>query len=90
MDKQSKYTTKVTNINGTYHCRVSYDGKPIVEARVDSREDIGPAFRDLLRTMDKCTGGDPFTSAARYRSFQEGNRYMGVKHHWYGKDGKLL
>lgn len=89
MDTQSKFTTKVTNVNGTYHCRVDYDGKPVVEARVTSREDIGPALRCLLRTMDKL-GGDRFTHAARYRSFQPGNRYMGVQHYWYDKNGKLL
>lgn len=76
------YTTKVTNINGTYCCRVLKDGNPVLEARVDSREDIGPALRDLLRTIDKLGMGDDFTHAARYRSFKPGTRYMGVKHIW--------
>ena len=77
----TNYSTKLTNVNGTYCCRVLYDGTPIVEARVDNRQDIGPAFRDMLRTLDKL-GGDKFTNAARYRNWKEGNAYRPVKHIW--------
>jgi len=43
--------------------------------------EIGPAFRDLLRTLDKL-GGDKFTHAARSRKYQEGNFSMNIKHIW--------
>lgn len=76
------YTTRLTNVNGTYCCRVYSSDKPLVEARVTHREDIGPAFRDLLRTLDKGFFPDEFTHAARNRCWKPGNRYMGVKHIW--------
>lgn len=79
----TKYTTKLTNVNGTYCCRVLYDGTPIVEARVDNRQDIGPAFRDMLRTLDKLARGDKFTKAARYRNFKPGVTTKHVKHIWF-------
>ena len=78
----SDYTTKVTRVNDIYFCRVDYKGKPVVQAKVSSREEIGPAFRDLLRTLDKLNGGEPFTSAARDRKHKEGNKPTTVKHEW--------
>ena len=77
----SKFTTKVTNINGVFCCRVFYSDTPVVEARVKSREEIGSAFRDLLRTLDKC-GGDEFTHAARVRTYKDNRITEHVKHHW--------
>jgi hypothetical protein len=78
----SRYTTKVTWLGKEYGCRVFFDGKLVVEGRCPSRNLIGPTFRDLLRTLDKC-GGDAFTNAARYRKFREGNLSIGVKHLWH-------
>lgn len=77
----SIFTTKATRTKGGYFCRVSIKGVPAVQTKVASRQEIGPAFRDLLRTMDKC-GGDEFTKAARYRAWKEGNRATRVKHDW--------
>ena len=78
----SDYTTKVTRVNDIYFCRVDYKGKPVVQSKVSSREDIGPAFRDLLRTLDKGNGGEPFTSAARDRKDRKGNKSGIFKHEW--------
>ena len=75
------YTTKTTNVNGTYFCRVSFNGNPVVQAKVENRHEIGPAYRDLLRTLDKL-GGDRFTSAARYRKWKPGNTSGSFKHEW--------
>ena len=78
----SRYTTKTTFINDKYICRILYDNKPVVEAKVYFRHEIGPAFRDLFRTLNKCGGDDAFTSAVRKRKYKEGNRCLSVKHHW--------
>jgi hypothetical protein len=77
----SAYTTKVTCVNGSYFCCVFKHCIPLVQAKVKTREDIGPAFRDILRTIDKC-GGDEFTSAASKRKNKVGNKEMAVKHIW--------
>lgn len=81
---ESLYTTKVTWLGREYGCRIFYDGELVVEARVTSRHEIGAAFRDMFRTLDKC-GGDQFTSAVRKRKYREGNPVMFVKHYWKGK-----
>ncbi len=77
------YTTKATWLGKQYGCRVFRDGKLILEGRCDSRNLIGATFRDLLRTIDKCGGGDEFTSAARHRNGKNGNLCIGVKHLWH-------
>ena len=77
------YTTKATWLGKQYGCRVFRDDKLIVEGRCDSRNLIGATFRDLLRTIDKCGGGDEFTSAARHRNGKNGNLCIGVKHLWH-------
>ena len=77
----SEYTTRTTRTKDGYLCQVSLRRKPIVQTKVSAREDIGPAFRDLLRTLDKL-GGDEFTKAARYRKWKEGNISSSVKHEW--------
>jgi hypothetical protein len=74
------YTTKATWIGKEYGCRVFKDGTLILEGRCDSRNLIGATFRDLLRTIDKCFGGDQFTNAARHRNSKPGNLCIGVKH----------
>lgn len=77
----SAYTTKATWLGTRYGCRVYFKGRLLVEAFCKSREDIGPTFRDLLRTVDKC-GGDAFSASARKRKYRQGNRTISVKHHW--------
>lgn len=77
------YTTKTTRMNNGYGCRVFRDGRLVVEGRCESRIDIGPTFRDLLRTLDTL-GGDKFTSAARKRKFKDGNKCASVVHYWGG------
>lgn len=81
---KSTLITKTTWLGTEYGCRI-YDGdKLIVEGRAKTRHDIGPVFRDLLRTLDKC-GGDEFTNAARKRKYREGNKCASVVHYWNGK-----
>jgi len=66
MKKHDDFNTKVTRINyKLYGCRIFYKGELILEAKVESRDKIGPAFRDMFRTLDHghCHGNlkDEFT-----------------------------
>ena len=81
----SEYTTKATRTKGGYFCRIFRNGKAILQAKVESRMDIGGAFRDMLRTLDK-GGGDAFTSSARYRNGAGDNKLKHVKHEWLPKE----
>jgi hypothetical protein len=83
----SNYATQATKIGSGYSVRVLFCGVPLVAARVKTKADIGPALRDLLRTIDKL-GGDEFTSAARARKFKPGNMAAGVRHFWQMHDRK--
>ena len=78
LKQQGDYSTKVTWLGNCYGCRVFYKGKLVVEARVDSKDQIGDAFRDLFRTIDKL-GGDLFTNASRNRITPD---CKVVKHIW--------
>ena len=77
----STYSTKTTRVGALYFCRISLRGTPVVQTRVSHRNEIGPAFRDMFRTLDKM-GGDDFTKAARGRKWKEGNASAQVKHEW--------
>lgn len=85
---ETAYSTKVTNLGKCYGCRIYYNDVLILEGRCEGREQIGPTFRDLFRTLDKC-GGDKFTSAVRKRKFKEGNLCTQVKHIWHSHPGIL-
>lgn len=74
------FDTKVTYLGrGVWGCRVLKDGVPVKETRVKSREDIGPAFRDMLRMLNKCGWQCDLAIAARKRNNKPGNRYVGFK-----------
>jgi len=81
---QIMYSTKTTWLGNEYGCWVFHNGMLVVEGRAQSRQMIGPVFRDLLRTIDKC-GGNQFTSAARHRASKNGNVTANVKHIWSEK-----
>ena len=67
-NKNTELSTKVTYINGKWHCRILKNGVPYYESVAESRKEIGPVFRALLRDIDKYYSvGDEFTSAARKR-----------------------
>jgi hypothetical protein len=80
--KTSKYSTKVTRLKIGWGCRILYEGKVCLEGHAKSRLEIGPVFRDLMRTLD-ALGGDQYTKSCRKRKFQEGNREASIKHIWY-------
>lgn len=78
------YTTKATKMAKGYGCRVFQDGKLILEGRCDSRDLIGPTFRDFLRTIDRL-GGDQFTSAVRNRVNTKNLPVNDAQHYWPDK-----
>jgi hypothetical protein len=82
IDMSSKYSTKATWLGYEYGCRIFYNGEPILEGRAATRDMIGPVFRDLMRTLDKC-GGDAYTHASRMRKFKKGNVCAMPKHIWF-------
>ena len=60
-------TTKVTNIDGRYHCRILKDGNVENEMACKLKEDIGYCFRYLLRMYDKCGGTSIMADKSRHR-----------------------
>ena len=71
------FTTKATWLGDRYGCRVFKDGKFIIESSCEERSQIGPTFRDLMRTIDKgCSSveGDAFTDASRHRDLKQACR----------------
>jgi hypothetical protein len=60
-------TTKVTAINGRYHCRLLRDGKVYDEMACVEKEDIGYCMREMLRWYDKCGGTSRMADASRHR-----------------------
>ena len=89
------FDTKVTNIDGRYHCLVYKieTKEPIVEAIVDDKCDIGPAFRCLLRTLNKCGWQCPLCISAHRRGYhhnnKKNNRILSVYNIWHGPEGKI-
>lgn len=74
--------TKTTNLGkGLYGCRVISiaTGKPIVELRVRKSE-IGDAYFDMLRTLNKLGDPSPMAEAARHRGK---GRVVNAKYIWY-------
>lgn len=80
IDMKQIFDTKVTYLGkNLWGCRVLKEGGVIVEVVVDSREDIGPAFRDMLRTLDKSGWCCELAHSSRKRINKPGNRYKSFK-----------
>lgn len=60
-------TTKVTQIDGRYHCRLIQKGKVFSEMACRLKEDISFCFRYMLRMYDKCGGNSKMADASRHR-----------------------
>jgi hypothetical protein len=65
-------TTKVTKINGRYHCRLLNKTKVVDEMACEERVDIGYCMRWMLRMHDKCGGVSLMADASRHRRDAEG------------------
>jgi hypothetical protein len=61
--------TKVTTINGRYHCRLirTKDGSVASEMACKLKEDIGYCIRYMMRMYDKCGGASLMADASRHR-----------------------
>ena len=63
-----EHTVKVTYLGkGKWGCRVLINGRVNQEIEVRSKEDIGPACREMLRWEDKCGNISQFASRSRDR-----------------------
>ena len=72
-------TTKVTTINGRYHCRLMGRGKVINEMACALKQDIGFCMSYLLRWHDKCGGASLMADKSRHR----GKNDMAKGKIWY-------
>lgn len=75
-------TTKVTKLSSSlWGCRVLIEGKVVVEVRVTSREYIQPAFKDMLRVLDKLGVDSKMAKSSRHRD--NGKPTNKFKFIWY-------
>jgi len=61
------HEVKVVAYGKGYSIRVLLNGEVNQESRVDSREEIGPCAKDMLRWEDKMGNISDYASAARHR-----------------------
>lgn len=59
--------TRVTYIDGRYHCRLILHDQVVGEMACRLKEDIGYCFRYMLRMHDKCGGNSDMADASRHR-----------------------
>jgi hypothetical protein len=75
--------TRTTYIGGWWHCQVlKIDDSSIVsESKVEYRCDVGYAFRDMFRMLDKTGWCSPMAHASRMRGKNHGlsGKYVFVK-----------
>lgn len=65
--------TKVTSINGWFHCRLFVNGKLFHEMACERRDDIGSLCRQMMYDADKYSGWwNQHTLALRERMIKEG------------------
>ena len=66
--KNTEYSTKTTNLGKAgIGCRIFRNDKLIDETIVEDKSEIGKAFKEMFRMIDKCGGGDKFTHSVRHR-----------------------
>lgn len=61
------FDVKVTYLGRKYGVRVLKEGKPVVEVRVNTRMEIQPAIKDMLRTLSKLGYDCEMAEASRHR-----------------------
>jgi hypothetical protein len=67
-DKQG-YSTKVTALGRGFGCRVLKDNKVVSEGWAQTKMDIAPILREMLRMIDKCGNPSDMASASRERNY---------------------
>lgn len=83
---------KVTRIGKRWHCRLTWNGVPIVEIATDRRDCIQWCCREAMRTADKNGYSSPRTSASRHQYDQKRVSRM-TGRYWFtlifGRERKL-
>jgi hypothetical protein len=64
------YSTKVTRLGDGYGVRVLQNGVVVSQDRADSRLDVGPVLKDMLRMLNKCGSPSTMAEASRHRSYR--------------------
>jgi hypothetical protein len=67
-------STKMTFINGWYHCRLFNKGELHQELRCSDKRDVGYAFRYMMRWYDKMGGVSKWAMKARERHNEPQNQ----------------
>ena len=70
-------STKVTALNGWFHCRLFESGKIIKEMACRKKEDIHYCLAEMLRWYDKLGGNSKMATASRNR-WRKQNRPIGA------------
>lgn len=73
MLEECTHEVKVTRLGNGWAVRVYANGEVNQERTVYSRQDIGPAARDMLRMEDKCGNHSAYARAARKRMSKSTN-----------------
>ncbi len=68
------YSTKVTRLGDGYGVRVLKHGKVIFQGHADTRMDVGPVLKDLLRDTDILQSHSAMASASRDRNYCRGGK----------------
>jgi hypothetical protein len=65
--------TKVTRINGNFHCRLidARTDKVLSEVACQLKQDIGYCIRYLMRWHDKCGGTSRMADRSRHRIWEK-------------------
>jgi len=64
------YSTKVTALGKGFGVRVLRHGAVVAEDHADTKADIGPRLKELLRMLDKCGNPSSMASASRDRNYR--------------------
>ena len=63
------YSTKVTALGNGFGVRVLHGEVIVAQGKADTKADIGPCLKGLLRMLDKCGNPSSMASASRDRNF---------------------
>ena len=87
-NNNERLTTKVTNINGRFHCRLFDYNKLFDEMACKDKRDISFCMYTMLRWYDKLGGRSRMASRSRDRAM----RKPPINHSkiWYKKDLKII
>ncbi len=68
------YSTKVTRLGDGYGVRVLKGGKVVHQGRADTRMEVGPVLKSLLRDTDILNSYSEMADASRDRNYCRGGK----------------